>query len=72
MKEENTKIRVALFKGLEWLEAHPSETPKYFSQLEEKVEAFWGVAYEESDNKNIFSECEDIVRRCGRLVRYLN
>ena len=63
--EENTKIRVGLYKGLEWLEAHPSETPKYFSQLEEKIEAFWVLA----DN---LDECENIVRRTGKIMKYLN
>ena len=61
----NSEIRVALYKGLEWLEAHPSETPKYFSQLEEKIEAFWGVA----DN---LDEAESIIRRTGKLMENLN
>ena len=62
---DNTEKRKSLYKGLEWLEAHPSETPKYFSQLEEKIEAFWGVA----DN---LDEAENIIRRTGKLMGNLN
>ena len=62
---DNAEKRKSLYKGLEYLEAHPSETPKYFSQLEEKIEDFWGVA----DN---LDECESIVRKTGRLMKNLN
>lgn len=62
VKKNMSESREAVMKALEYLEANPTETPKYFSHLEARIEAFFGEDGEDGI---------DLVKRTGKLMEHL-